>query len=400
MTMLTTTLPILVLDSGVQNCRAVAFGSEAVAYGGEVVCVDGLLATDCMQDGGGQKATKAPDVSDATKEAEDSAEDSDAANQEAESRVDTEEADKEKAKKDAAAEAAKRRRIQKGLETVNKVLPQDGKGFTNDRAVLMLAEAQLGFLIKAGKATPIKQLREQLDRELCELSLLPESTTPIDAEALYVDRRKSVVAILASRKHDDHWHVVLTATGFMITADGALVTNHHVIRSESMSEDEYMFVMTSDGRVHPIESVLAGNRSNDAVICQVGGSGFHAVPLRADAPVGSSARVISHPKGRLYTVSEGMVSRRYARSKARRARGDKETIELDLSKTTNWLTVTADFGKGSSGAPIFDSFGNAIGVAALTSSVTVEKDDDAISQMVFRDCVPADVVLEMVTLVK
>lgn len=283
-----------------------------------------------------------------------------------------------------------------GIELVREVMPQDGSGFINDQAVQMLAEAQVNRMIKSGKATSLRELQEQFDRTSCQLNLVPENRSPVNSEMLYLNKRKSVVVVMISRKHNDHWHVVMAATGFMITSDGTMVTNRHVVRSTGTNADEYMFVMTSDARVHPVKAVLASNRANDAAICQVEGDGFHPVALRSNTPVGASARVISHPKGRLYTLTDGVVSRRYARAAAQRKRGDDEKTKLDLSKTTKWLTVTADFAKGSSGAPIFDRYGNVIGVATLTSNVTVEKDDDAISQMVFRDCVPAEVVMDMI----
>lgn len=309
-------------------------------------------------------------------------------------------ADEAKQSPKKAKESSNANRKKRSMEALRKAIPQDGKGFINDQAIQMLAEAQVNRMIKAGKATKLKQLQEQLQRGSCELKLLPESTTPVNAESLYKDHRKSVVVIMISRKHNDHWHVVMAATGFMITADGTMVTNQHVIESTGTKADEYMFAMTMNGRVYPIKSVLASNEPNDAAICQVDGSGFRPLALRTDTPVGSPIRVISHPKGRLYTLSEGLVSRRYAKSVAKRKNDDDETAELDLNKATKWVTVTADFGKGSSGAPVFDAFGNAIGIAARTSNVTIEKNDDAISQMVFRDCVPVEVVLEMINQVE
>ena len=305
-------------------------------------------------------------------------------------------AEKSKDGEKSTSEPKKPRSPKMGLEMARKVMPQDGSGFINDRAVHMLGDAQVNRLMKSGDTTPLRELHKQFNRRSCKLNLTPESQAPVSSELLYLNQRKSVVAIMFSRKHNDHWHVTLAATGFMITADGAMVTNRHVVRSMGTNPDECMFVMTSDAKIHPVKAVLASNEANDVAICQVAGDGFHSLPLRSNTPVGTSVRMISHPKGRLYTLSKGIVSRRYAKSAAKRVPGDAEKVKLDFSKTTNWVTVTADFGKGSSGAPLFDPLGNVIGVAAITNNLTVERKDDTISQMVFRDCVPAEVVLEMI----
>ena len=281
-------------------------------------------------------------------------------------------------------------------EIADRVMPQGGSGFINDQAVQVLVEAKVNRLIKSGKATTLGELQKQLGKTSCRMDLNPVSKTLVNSEMLYLNQRKSVVAVMISRKHNDHWHATMAATGFMISEDGAMVTNRHVVHATGTLLDEYMFVMTSDAKVYPVQGVLASNKVNDAAICQVEGSGFQALSLRPNTPVGAPVRIISHPQGRLYTLTEGIVSRRHTKGAVKRKHRDEEIAKLDLSKTTKWVTVTADFGKGSSGAPVFDRYGNVIGVATMTNNLTVEKNDDAITQMVFRDCFPAEVVLKMI----
>ena len=57
---------------------------------------------------------------------------------------------------------------------------------------------------------------------------------------------------------------------------------------------------------------------------------------------------------------------------------------------TRLMTITADFGRGSSGAPVLDARGAVVGVARKTKSIYHNSEDDAQRrlQMVLKHCVP------------
>ena len=299
---------------------------------------------------------------------------------------------------DAGVEGEKRAQNQsRSVPDVKDALPQNGVGFIDDLAIRIHAERQVNKLIQSNRATKLKKLAAQLTHKSCEIQLSPRSNQTVSSEELYTNQRDAVVVVMVSRKHNDHWHVNFSATGFLINSTGAMVTNQHVIRTS----EEYLFAMTTDGKVHPVQEILASNAENDAAICQLVGSGFKAVPLREDVAVGSPVRLISHPKGRLYSLTSGIVSRRHIRmgsaGKAKENAGEpKKPKRNGSAKASKWITITAPFGKGSSGGPVFDPFGNVVAVATLTSNITVEREDDAISQYVFHDCVPAEVVLGLI----
>jgi S1-C subfamily serine protease len=59
------------------------------------------------------------------------------------------------------------------------------------------------------------------------------------------------------------------------------------------------------------------------------------------------------------------------------------------------MSVTADFGVGSSGGPVLDETGRVVGMVAMTAAVIAadteeeQKNPPALGlQMVFKDCVP------------
>jgi serine protease Do len=67
--------------------------------------------------------------------------------------------------------------------------------------------------------------------------------------------------------------------------------------------------MTRDGRVCPVNGVLAVDSTNDLAIVQVEGKGFTPIPLAPlAAPQGTSIWVLSHPQWRYFTLSAGIVA--------------------------------------------------------------------------------------------
>ncbi|MAI71707.1 MAG: hypothetical protein CMM01_12440 [Rhodopirellula sp.] len=274
-----------------------------------------------------------------------------------------------------------------------KPAPLNGINSIFDSQIMLYAEPPMNKMIKAGQALTCTELEAQATDKKCNITLAKPNKKQRTKPVLYREASKSVVAILISREHLDHWHIVPAATGFFISDDGIIATNRHVFNKS----DEYMFAMTSDYVVHPIQEVLGANTANDLAFCRIDSSDYQGLPLRRNIPVGSDISLISHPSGRFYTYSHGVVTRRYVRppqrgpSKTEENNGDQRA---PVKMPTRWITLSAEFGKGSSGGPVFDQLGNVVGMATSTNSLRVGKKPDTVSQMVFRDCVPAGVLLE------
>ena len=258
---------------------------------------------------------------------------------------------------------------------------------------MLYAEPQMNKMIKAKQALTCTELASQATDQKCKISLVKRSTKQRTKSLLYREASQSVVAILISRKHLDHWHVVPAATGFFVSDDGIIATNRHVFNKS----DEFMFARTSDYVVHPVQEVLGANAANDLAFCRIDSSDYKGLPLRRNVPVGGDISLISHPSGRFYTYSHGVVTRRYVRPPQRgpaKTEGDDAAHRAPVKVPTRWITISAEFGKGSSGGPVFDRLGNVVGMATSTNSLRVGKKTDTVSQMVFRDCVPAGVMME------
>ncbi|MCY3023826.1 MAG: serine protease [Planctomycetota bacterium] len=167
----------------------------------------------------------------------------------------------------------------------------------------------------------------------------------------------------------------------MIGPGGVCVTNYHVVNAPKW---ETLVAMTSDGRVLPVKKVLAASQPDDVAIIQVDADNLVPLALAPDAPVGSRVRVLHHPDGRFYTLTEGMVARYFTTHKG--------------GGHTTMMAITADYARGSSGGPVFDDRGAVVGMVASTTSIYYEEKEGRKEnlQMVIKECVPAANVLKLI----
>ena len=146
------------------------------------------------------------------------------------------------------------------------------------------------------------------------------------------------------------------------------------------------------GRVFPVKEVLASSQRNDIAIDRLDlpkGESLAPLPLQSDQPVGSSIAVISHPDRHFYALSLGIISRYHH---LQRKPNEKAAI----------MAITADYARGSSGAPVLNDRGAVVGIVASTNSVYYKNENGKQEnlQMVFKQCVPAASLLELIENVK
>ncbi len=170
------------------------------------------------------------------------------------------------------------------------------------------------------------------------------------------------------------------AGGVILSPDGLVLTNYHVIDEN----DSVVFAaMSRDGQVYPIENVLAASKSDDLALIQLrGASNLPTVTLAPNVNTGDEIFVISHPDGYFYSLTRGIVSRKY----------------LEGEEKVQRLQVTADFAKGSSGSGIFNPAGNLVGLVTTTYSIYYvdEKEDLEDLQMVVKAAVPLDAIRRLI----
>lgn len=204
------------------------------------------------------------------------------------------------------------------------------------------------------------------------LTLPAPVSAQLDEAALAAKcKAAAVVVVRLARLGASNFWVAVPASGFFISTNGAFVTSSHVIHNPDY---DGIIVLTGDGRVLPVRALLAEDETNDVAILQATGDAVSALALETAAEAGSRIAVMSHPVGRFFTFTQGAVTRRSLQHRGAHAQ------EL--------LEISAEFGPGSSGAPVVNSRGNVIGWADTLRvwPGEVNRDPTSSPTLTFREC--------------
>ncbi|MEM9020967.1 MAG: serine protease [Planctomycetota bacterium] len=259
--------------------------------------------------------------------------------------------------------------------------------YLDDAQIKALIEHKGTVLIEAGETVENATLQEQLKQATVYDAAPPVQGQLVEGgEGLYdaADDGVIVVTGLYLCGRCDKFHANC-ASGFVISEDGLAVTNYHVIEGNTNTT---MVAMTRDGRVVPILEVLAANKADDTAMIRLGKAEdrpFTPVPLARSARVGERVHAITHPTGRFYFYASGEISRFFMQRRAR----NQPPIRR--------VSITAEYAKGSSGGPIFNDAGQVVAMVCSTNSVyyNQQNGDPRNLQLVFRDCVPYESILEL-----
>jgi len=145
---------------------------------------------------------------------------------------------------------------------------------------------------------------------------------------------------------DEDGEVKGSGTGFLISPDGLLVTNHHVV-----SDAKGMIAKAENGGLFPVLKVVATDPANDLALLRLQAKDLPWLRLAPpnSAEVGTRIAVIGSPLGLEGTLTEGIVSAR------RNLPGQKREV----------LQISATISQGSSGSPVLDAQGRVVGVASF-----------------------------------
>lgn len=188
----------------------------------------------------------------------------------------------------------------------------------------------------------------------------PSAPKRLDAREIFTLRADAVVLVEAQRKsvyaekraRAGHraraprtftfWSD-LSGSGFLISADGLFVTNHHVLGDAGRAT-----VTLRDGRRFEGVEVLARDPTHDLVLARLDGTGLPFAPLSArEAEAGEPSFAIGNPLGLNFSITQGILS-----------------AEREFHGTKCWQMQT-DIAPGSSGGPLFDQHGEVIGVNTM-----------------------------------
>ena len=140
-------------------------------------------------------------------------------------------------------------------------------------------------------------------------------------------------------------------SGFVISADGFVVTNNHVVSPDNRARLEEITVTMPDGTEYEAELVGADEQSDLAVLKIKSSETFPFVRFgdSSQTRVGEWVVAIGNPFGLGGTVTSGIVSAVY------RNTGQGGAYD-------RYIQTDASINRGNSGGPLFDMRGNVIGI--------------------------------------
>lgn len=227
--------------------------------------------------------------------------------------------------------------------------------------------AQAKCLRDAGKLlSRTKILAQMKSPKPVTLKLPRVSTRPLKPRDIAVRARKALLRIgwfyLCPRC--TKWHLSI-AGGYAITADGAVATCYHVLAAKGTAMREgYLIALSADNKVLPVSAVLARDAIMDVAIIRVAGNSLTPLALNDRVAPGDAVYLYSDPMRVAGYFSTGMVNRFFWR------RGAKPANPPTINGARAFrMHVSTDWAPGSSGAPVLDAFGNAVGHVAVISSL-------------------------------
>lgn len=137
-------------------------------------------------------------------------------------------------------------------------------------------------------------------------------------------------------------------SGFLISDDGLLVTNFHVMIGADSA------TVSIDSATYEDVAVVASNLEYDIAILKISGDDLTWLPLASgtdSVTLGEKVVAMGNPQGLRGTVSDGIIS----------------TVERKLDGINyNLIQTTASVSAGSSGGPLLNMRGEVIGINSLT----------------------------------
>ena len=149
-------------------------------------------------------------------------------------------------------------------------------------------------------------------------------------------------------------------SGFIISSDGLIVTNKHVV---SDSEASYR-IITKDDKIYEVKKIYR-DPTNDLAILKIDGSGFKTMELgdSSKLKLGQLVIAIGTALGEFrYTVTTGVVSG------LGRSISAGSPLEGAVERLDDVIQTDAAINPGNSGGPLLNSVGQAIGVNTAIST--------------------------------
>ena len=240
--------------------------------------------------------------------------------------------------------------------------------FPGKLVALALVCALVGGFVGAGVSAAAKVNHTGIqvsDREVAQVQTLKvDGSKQMTMSEVYASNVNSVVSINVSATSTNYFgQTVQTAasgTGFFITEDGYILTNHHVVDGASS-----VSVTLYNGESYDAK-VIGSDEDYDIAVLKIDVTGATPVVLgnSSKLAIGESVAAVGNPLGELtFSMTEGIVS------------CVNRAINVD-GTPFNMIQVDCSINPGNSGGPLFNSYGEVVGIVSAKyssySNTTVE----------------------------
>ena len=252
---------------------------------------------------------------------------------------------------------------EKESDSINSIQPK--KGWTRKKiVVLIVCCLLLGGIVEAGwnyfsmrdrsgetaqdspRSTMMEGVREKSVLDIISIDTSREMT-PAEVYAANVNSTVGITTSVTTNFWGFHTTSAAAGSGFILTDDGYIITNHHVIEnSDSITVSLY------DGTTYEAE-LIGYDASNDIAVLKVEAEGLTPVVIgdSENLNVGDSVIAIGNPLGELtFSLTSGAVSAL-----------DRE-ITLSNSVTMELIQTDCAINSGNSGGALFNLYGEVVGV--------------------------------------
>jgi serine protease Do len=179
-----------------------------------------------------------------------------------------------------------------------------------------------------------------------EPAATPKADRTPSVEELAKKVRPSIVVIRVGGRNGRQEGL---GTGFVVSADGLIATNRHVV-----GEGRPLRVETADGKKHDVKAIYAADRKLDLAILRIDAKKLTPLELGDSATLkeGQAVMAVGNPHGLRESVVSGVVS-------GLRTIDDRPMIQ-----------VAIPIEPGNSGSPLLDMQGRVHGILTIKSLVT------------------------------
>lgn len=207
---------------------------------------------------------------------------------------------------------------------------------------------------------------------------------PLTAPEIYATYVGSTVGITTEIVTTNGWGQPVSqaaaGSGFVITEDGYILTNYHIIEDADSIQVSFVDGTTYDA------TLVGGESENDIAVLKIDATGLTPVIIgdSDNVKVGEQVVAIGNPLGELtFSMTSGIVSAK------------DRSITMENGEVMNMIQTDTAINSGNSGGPLFNSHGEVIGIVSAKYSSSASSSSASVEGLGFA--IPMDDVADMVS---